>query len=272
MSEETDSADGTLLAYVDGVLSPAEREALEARLASEPDLRERLKKLAAGGRRFGEAYDVLLRNAPRERLTAALDRARAGFAAAEAEKRRTPTRRWRRPLAAAVALFVAGAAVGLGVGHFAVDSQIARDQSETGAGNWRDAVAEYLSLYTRDTLANLPDDLSLRETELKSVGDKLALPLSVEQVKLDGLLLKRSQLYDLDGRALAQIAYLAPDDGPVAFCIIASDQGDRPPNFEERQGKNIVYWSKAGHAFMLIGDLPRSRLETLAASLAARVA
>jgi len=47
---------------------------------------------------------------------------------------------------------------------------------------------------------------------------------------------------------------------------------DREPSFEERHGQNIVYWSKRGHAFMLIGDLPRRRLETLAASLAARIA
>ena len=133
-------------------------------------------------------------------------------------------------------------------------------------------VAEYLTLYTRDTLANMPDDRSLRETELKSVGDKLALGLSVDKVALDGLALKRSQLFDLDGRALAQIAYLTSDDGPVAFCIIADGEGNRDLSFEERQGKNVVYWSKGGHAFMLIGKLSRSALETFAASLAARVA
>ena len=133
-------------------------------------------------------------------------------------------------------------------------------------------VAEYLTLYTRDTLANLPDDRSRHEAELKSVGDKLALGLSVDKVALDGLVLKRSQLFNLDGRPLAQIAYLTSDDGPVSFCIIADAVNDRGPSFEERHGQNIVYWSKRGHAFMLIGDLPRRTLETLAASLAARIA
>ena len=270
MIDETDSPDFELLAYADSVLSPPEREALEARLTADPGLKARLTQLGSGGRPFGEAYDVLLRNAPRERLGAALDRARASFAAAEAAKRRTAARRWLQPVAAALTIFLAGGAVGLGVGHFVVNTGTG-DESGTANGGWRAAVAEYLTLYTRDTLANLPDDRSQRETELKSVGDKLALPLSVDSVALDGLRLKRSQLYNLDGQPLAQIAYLAPDDGPVAFCIIGKDEGDRGPSFEERQGKNIVYWSKAGHAFMLIGNLPRATLETLAASLAARV-
>jgi len=272
MIDETESAvDSQLLAYVDGALSPIERQALDARLTSDPGLKERVDALAAGGRPFAEAYDLLLRNVPHERLTAALDRARATFAAGRAEKRASAARRWLRPMAAALAVFLAGSAVGLGVGHFVLDAKVG-DQSATGDGGWRDTVAEYLTLYTRDTLANLPDDPSVREAELKSVGDKLAVPLSVDKVALDGLLLKRSQLYNLDGQPLAQIAYLGPEDGPVAFCIIAKDDGDRPPTFEERQGKNIVYWSKAGHAFMLIGNLSRSALETLAASLAARVA
>src|SRR5206468_338953 len=148
----------------------------------------------------------------------------------------------------------------------------AGEDSGKAADGWRAVVAEYLTLYTRDTLANTPDDPSLLEAELKSVGDKLALGLSVDKVALDGLALKRSQLFNLDGRPLAQIAYLTPDDGPVAFCIIADGEGDRALSFEERQGKNIAYWSKGGHAFMLIGNLSRSALETLAASLAERVA
>jgi anti-sigma factor RsiW len=273
MIDETyPAADSQLLAYVDGALAPSEREALEVRLAGDPALKAHLAELASGGRPFTEAYDALLRNAPRERLAASLDRARAAFEAARTERRGLATRRWLRPLAAALVVFLAGGAVGLSLAHLLPNGQIAADEAATKPDGWRTVVAEYLTLYTRDTLANLPDDRSLREAELKSVGDKLALGLSVDKVALDGLDLKRSQLFDLDGRPLAQIAYLTPDDGPVAFCIIADGEGDRQLGFEERQGKNIVYWSKGGHAFMLIGNLSRTTLETLAASLAARVA
>jgi anti-sigma factor RsiW len=275
MIDETHtSADPELLAYIDGVLSPAERQALEARLDGDPALKARLAELAAGGRPFAGAYDLLLRNAPRERLAGAPERARATFAATQqvvAPPR--AGRKWLAPLAAAVVLFLAGAAVGVGFTNLLPEGEIAGDdESEASTDGWRAAVAEYLTLYTRDTLANLSDDKSQHEAELKSVGDKLALSLSVDKVTLAGLALKRSQIFDLDGRPLAQIAYLAPGDGPVAFCIIADAAKDRELSFEERRGKNIVYWSKGGHAFLLIGNLARSTLETLAASLAARVA
>ena len=272
IDEAYSATDSQLLADVDGALSPPEREALGARLAGDPALKARLAELASGSRPFASAYDVLLRNAPRERLAASLERARSRFEAGRTEKRWVAAQRWLRPLAAAIVVFLAGGAVGLGFAHLVPNTQIAGDDSGARADGWRAVVAEYLTLYTRDTLANMPDDRSLRETELKSVGDKLALGLSVDKVALAGLVLKRSQLFDLDGRALAQIAYLTPDDQPVAFCIIADGEGDHQLSFEERQGKNIVYWSKGGHAFMLIGNQSRSTLETLAASLAARVA
>ena len=272
IDESYSATDSQLVAYVDGTLSPPEREALEARLAGDPALKARLAELASGGRPFAGAYELLLRNAPRERLAAAFERARSRFAAAGAAKRRFAAQRWLRPLAAAIVVFLAGGAVGLGFEHLLPNREIAGAESGAKPDGWRTVVAEYLTLYTRDTLANMPDDRSLRETELKSVGDKLALGLSVDKVALDGLALKRSQLFDLDGRALAQIAYLTSDDGPVAFCIIADGEGNRDLSFEERQGKNVVYWSKGGHAFMLIGKLSRSALETFAASLAARVA
>ena len=132
------------------------------------------------------------------------------------------------PAAAAIVIFVAGAALGVGSTHLLPRTEVAGgDESAATPDGWRAVVAEYLTLYTRDTLANLPDDRSLHEAELKSVGDKLALGLSVDKVALDGLVLKRSQLFNLDGRPLAQIAYLTSDDGPVAFCIIA-DGGQGP--------------------------------------------
>ena len=206
--------------------------------------------------------------------SAALDRARTTFEAARVEKRPA-----RRPALADAGRggdrHLPGRRRSRGRLH---PSPPARPRSPAATNpaatpdGWRAVVAEYLTLYTRDTLANLPDDRSLHEAELKSVGDKLALGLSVDKVALDGLALKRSQLFNLDGRPLAQIAYLTSDDGPVAFCIIADAAKDQELSFEERRGRNIVYWSKRGHAFMLIGNLSRSTLETLAASLAARIA
>src|ERR1700694_853464 len=132
MIDETYSAtDSQLLAYVDGALSPSEREALEARLAGDPALKARLAELASGNRPFAGAYDVLLRNAPRERLAASLERARSRFEAGLNEQRRFAARRWLQPLAAAMVVFLVGGAFGLGFAHLSPNSQIAGDDSAT---------------------------------------------------------------------------------------------------------------------------------------------
>ena len=167
-------------------------------------------------------------------------------------------------------IFLAGVAASLGFLHLAAKARIAvGDASERTLDGWRAEVAEFMTLYTRDTRDNLPDDRSLRQAELKSVGDKLGL--SIDKVSLDGLVLKHSQLLNLGGRLLAHIAYLAPGDGLVALCIINDGESEHDLSFEQRKGQNIIYWSGGGRGFMLIGALSRSGLARLAASLAARV-
>ncbi len=263
----TPVSDESLVAYLDGELPAEERRALDETLGRDPALKARLDRLAAGSPRFREAFDLLLQGAPADRLQALLAKAESAAAAG-----RAPASRWNRQraaIAAAIVLFLTGAAVGVGV-PLAVQ-QIAGPDVEK-SHNWRSVVAEYLSLYTRETLAGIPDDQTLRQAELANVGQKLALPLDVGKVVLPDLALKWAQLFQFDGKPLAQIAYLSPNDGPVAFCIIVNGQKDAPPAFEERQGKGIVFWQKGGRGFMLIGAMPKDQLELLATTLAARVA
>jgi len=263
------SADPILVAYLDGELTEAEGTELQARLGAEPSLKTRLDYLARGGRPFSECFDVLLHDAPSDRLADILENALATKAKRIVWYGRFHDHRFGR-IAAALVLFLAGGALGVGLPRFLPEMQIQANTEKTSDG-WRAVVAEYLTLYTNDTLANIPDDAAMRARELEAVSAKLALDLSLEKVLLPQLSLKRSQLFNLDGKPLAQIAYLSPYDGPVAFCIIADGGADQAIRFEQRSGENIAYWSTAGHAFMLIGKIPRSDLEPLAAILAKRV-
>jgi anti-sigma factor RsiW len=262
------TSDEELVAYLDGELSPADQGALETQLGADPALKARLDQLAAGNRPFVESFEVLLRAAPSERLQNILAGVVADWPARNAG---TGLHRNYRlaAIAAAILLFVGGAVVGTSLPGIL---PLGESENVGAPEGWRAVVADYLTLYTRDTLADIPDNTALREKELASVGGKLALELSTDKVQLPDLILKRSQIFALDGKPLAQILYLSPENGPVALCIM--NDGDKPGEglkFENRQGRNIVYWSKAGHKFMLIGNLPKSQLETLAASLAVRV-
>jgi hypothetical protein len=95
----------------------------------------------------------------------------------------------------AIVIFLAGVAAGLASHYLAAKVEIDGDDALEGTGGgWRAEVAQFLKLYTRDTLDNLPDDRSLRQTELRSIGRKLGLGLSIDKVSLDGLVLRHSQL------------------------------------------------------------------------------
>lgn len=261
--------DEDLVAYLDGELSPARRSLVETRVGDDPAVKARLAHLGAGDRPFADAFDAVLQDAPSDRLRdvlakAARDRGSKGVATRWYDRRLAA-------IAAAILLFVGGTLVGTYLPDVVQIGGSDVERLDTSDG-WRAVVAEYLALYTRDTLADIPTDSALRDHELAFVGDKLSLELSADQVALPDLVLKRAQILALGGKPLAQIVYLSADGDPVAFCITEDrENSEQGPTFEIRQGKNIVYWSKAGYNFMLIGDLPRPQLTTLATSLAGRV-
>ena len=139
-----------------------------------------------------------------------------------------------------------------------------------GSDDWRRAVAQYLSLYTSDTLSIIPDTSGARQQELASVGSRLGVDLTPDRVALPDLALKRADMFDYDGKALGFLAYLDPRSGPVSLCIIAGEGGDAAPRVEHRRGMNIVYWSQAHHGFMLIGRAGADHLRALATVVADR--
>jgi anti-sigma factor RsiW len=262
MSMERDTPrapDEELTAYLDGELPAEERAAMEARLAADTVLRTRLESLRAA-RPPVAPFDLLLDIAPVDRLDAMIE---------AAEPRPAPLGRRRfgsfAAIAAALVLLALGAAVGFGVGRSTAPIEIAE------TSGWRAVVADYVALYTPETFALAPSDPEAYAPRLKIVGDRLGLDLAPEKVALPGLDLKGAILFEYDGKPLGQISYLSQENGPVAFCIIANGRDDTPPAFEERRGRNIVFWNSGGHGYLIIGAVPRERLESLAETLASRV-
>jgi anti-sigma factor RsiW len=246
-----------LTAYLDGELDDASRATLEERLKNEPGLAARLASLRRGTNGLGAAFEAMKTVAPQPRLTEILEAARAGA------RQRPPRRAFRfaPAIAAALAIFVAGAVAGW----------ILLPPGGHDEHNWREEVAEYQRFTTTDTLAAIPDAPDLIAAELKTISAKLAVPLTPANLALTGATLKRVDLFAFDGRPLAQLAYLTESQGPVAFCIVPAKKPDAPVQFEVRHGFNIVYWTDDGRAYLLIGKAGRATLEGFAATLAAKV-
>jgi anti-sigma factor RsiW len=260
--------DADLVAYLDGELSPSDRARVEQDLALDEGARARLRLLEAGGRRFGEAMESVLAEAPRLQLEAML----AGLPGYRKVPLR-PGRPWPvvAALAAAVALFLMGMAADRLLPARGHRGSAPVAENEDAKDEWRQVVAEYLTLYTTETVASMPEGPEMREKELAGVGARLGVPLTPEQIALPDLTFRRAQLFDYDGSPLGQIAYLDRQSGPVALCIYDHGETDAAPHAERREGLNIVYWSRNGRSFLLIGHTNLSRLQNLADTLSTRL-
>lgn len=248
-------SDEQLTAFLDGELPQQEMTRIEALANEDEDVAARIEFLANGSMPFREAFAPLLDEAPKQKLEAMLAAIPAPVAASKTEQSTITRRSLFGALAASVAAGVIADRAYLGIRR-----HLGRDEGS----EWRSVVAEYIALYTADTLAGPVPPADVQAAQLDRIDGKLGVDLSPEAVTLPGVDFKRAQLLEYDDRALAQIAYLDPETGPMALCIVRSDKGPAEPGIEGRKGMNVIYWSTATHAFMLIGHVPVERMREIA--------
>lgn len=262
-----DDDDALLVAFIDKELEESARSALEARLAADADLRARLGLLRDGGRPFAPAFQALLDAAPVERLKASLAAIEADDSADKPFRQPLTIYARRFGVAAAVILFCAGIVVGrvwpTGPAHSPQTAGLASDHDE----DWRQAVAEYMNLYTADTFSTTAGSV---DAGLSIIGAKVGLNLTPERVALEKLQFKGAQILDFHGDPLGQIGYVDRVTGPVLFCIIRNSEPDVGMKAERRGGFAVASWARAGRGYMLIGRLPVDQMAELADSLERR--
>lgn len=239
-------SDELLVAWLDNELDPAQRRELEARLAQDEALAQRLALFEQSSLPFKTAFEPLLRAAPVERL---LPPAAPAFSFS------------RRQLIAAAVGFLA-----LGVAGDRLLLQASREEE-----NWHDLVARYMVLYTPETLVETPSRASL-ETQVQMTGKSLGIPLTVDALTLPPAILKNARLLAYDEQYIGQITWLYPQVGPLALCITQNRKGRAGAGSERRLGMNIVYWASASHQYMVIGHNPGKQMRGLAALLQKRLA
>jgi anti-sigma factor RsiW len=246
--------DELLTAFLDGELSPEEIARVEGLLERDDSVAERLEFLSRStSLPLHEAYASLLTAAPQQELEAMLRAIQPQGKPAKAFVSRRG--------------FLGGVAASLFAG-FIADRAFIRVQKILNAkdenSEWRGVVAEYISLYTRDTLAGPTPSADIQIAQLATVDEKLGLSLSLQKIALPGADFKRAEVLEYDDKPLAQLAYLDPETGPLALCIIRSNATAMEPDIEGRKGMNVVYWSNDTHAFMLIGYASLDRMKAMA--------
>ena len=229
----SDDDDRKLTAYLDGELDEAERAALEARLAADPALRARLDALRAAADRTRAAFAALL------------DRRRSPTCGRGSTRRLPPRRRApRRPGAGASLRSPPRSRSSLSPPASAPDAGASGPATASPTrDDWRQAVVEYMALYTPESFGEAVSP-QLGD-ELATLSRRLDAPLDVDRLKVDDLSPRRAELLQYDGAPLGQIGYL---DGatPVAFCILRDGEADAPLASSSRDGFAVASWAQGG--------------------------
>lgn len=246
------SADELIVAYLDDELDAAEKSAVEDRLNRDGAFGERFEFLVSNSVSMHAAFTALLDDAPVERM-------KTNLPASGLTEQRAASPDRRRFLAAAC--LVAGAIAGGGL------VRLLSSGGASSSENWRAVVADYMQLYSTDTLSNLSDDPAMKADQIARVASVMELPLTTQGLMISGVPFKRAQLLTFNKKPLAQIAYLDPKYGPLALCVTHSSTGKSDFQREERLGMNIVFWSSADHSFMVIGRNPPEELQAIAGQL-----
>jgi len=231
-------SDATLVAFLDGELDAADAARIQLLSETQPSVARRLVFLESGMLPFVEAFEPLLAAAPVSELQARLE-ALPVREKAHAADRVLSRRRF---------LGAAAACVGLGI-LFDRGMVGWRHANWVADGSWRDAVAQYMALYTVETLSGQTE----QNDQLQHVGVQLGLALTPQSTALPGASLRRAQVLQYDADLIAQLVYLDDHYGPVALCLVRSSVAPSHPAHEVRRGLNVVYWGDGAHAYMLIG-------------------
>ena len=268
--------DAWLVAYLDGALDEQQTSELRQVLVQNAELSQRLALLQGGSRDFKAAFEPLLDVAPDEKMQAMLSELIATSSpqqvSAQADNvvslRPTSKSMWQgfTGMAAAAGIAMAVFSGGVYTGWQTGEPPVAQ-KAKIG---WRQAVAQYVSLYTRQTLAGYPVDPAAQKEGWQRVSKVLGAKFNGKKARIDDLDLKGTQVLQLKGKPLVQIAYLHKGETPVALCIIKSKKPSAGQKTEQRMGLNIVHWVEGGFGYMLIGKVPQNELQKIAAPLVAR--
>jgi anti-sigma factor RsiW len=260
--------DDRLVAYLDGELDSAARQAVEAWLDADPAATARIAALARSARLVRLAFDEVMREPVPDRLIAA-SRSESGAPPqiAPLARRRgeqTPAPARQRRVALPIAASFLGLVLGGGTVYLGADRLLAIGQpppvTEAAAAKdvWLDTAAGYFKLFVNTgdyALVDVPATGDPREA-LQKISQGLPQALRLPDLKPWGLTFRGARVVLVAGRPAAQLIYTTDNKaiGPLTLIIGASRQPDITPTFERRRDVNLLYWRHQGRAYALVGQ------------------
>jgi anti-sigma factor RsiW len=251
--------DEAIVAWLDGAMDYADAQQFAHLLRSDAQLAGRTAELMQSNQDYQQAFAPLLREAPEARMKARLE---AFLDAGQVAPRAGVSR---RSLIAASLTFLL---LGTGVGYLLPSPEAEAE----GSDHLRELEAQYMSLYTSETLSDVDSSAEVLHRGLARVARDVGLEMQLSQLMLHNAELKQIRILRYDQMTIAQIAWLHADYGPVALCISPLANGKSTPVArEQRHSMNLAWWQSDNHQFVLIGRTPEAELGDSARQLRQRL-
>jgi len=249
--EAIDFSDETLTAYLDGELDAATASAIDAALATDDALAERLGTLDFPMQALQTVMAPAVLGAPA--LPAELTETAQTAPASAAQQRRGGF----GGLALVASFFV---------GMVATTLVIPKSAPDSAFSGWTAAVASYQSLYVTETLSGATQDADVTASVLARATEEFDVDLA-PAIELEGFEFKRAQMLGFRGKPLLQMAYLSPEGTPLALCLIRTDTPDKASEQVEMFDLAGVSWVKDGVGYFLIGGDNATQIDDLSARM-----
>jgi anti-sigma factor RsiW len=240
-------SDEKLLAYADGLLTPAEITEIDRLLAVDADARETLAALKQSDLPYREASETLIDVPDLSHLTAHIQ-------SHQPARRSSFTSRY-AALAASIAVFFV---VGLLAGQHVFPPGTPKP---TQWAVWVDRIASYQALYTRQTLAFGNPPVARRTGQMQLVSTLRGAPVTAPKLTSLDADYKGAKVFAIDGKPLAQIASLPKSGAPFWLCLMNTDKPDHAPKFSTAHGLNVASWRSKGIAYGCVGKTPRDVMD-----------
>ena len=250
-----------LSAYLDGELDPAETEAIEAALASDPAVQAELDALlmadAAAGEQFAEQLDGPVPFALAQQIKSAELVSKAAPP--------PPARPVWGAMAASLVVFAVG-----GAGGYFLKDRIDPPQTR----GWIAEVADYHAVYAaqgRHLVEVGADEADHIQTWL---GNTVGAAFTIPDLSEFGLTFEGGRLLVAKAKPVAQLMYRLEDGTVIALCLQKGNAaGDGPVTFRERtiNGFDFVSWSAGGADYVVIGPGGQPDLGAIAEKAAVEI-
>ena len=188
------------------------------------------------------------------------------------DERRSPrhtSRGWAVPAAALIAALVVGLISGFawqGVG-FASETLLAGGPTAIKE-HWLHEVADYYLIFAEDDSRVVELGPERKDFLEKWLGKRLGHRLPVADLSRYGSQFKGGRLIPLEGQAAALFVYQLEGGELFSVCITrAWSKGERERIAARKSGLEMVYWSHAGLAYVVMGHMDPTLLDSIAKDL-----